>query len=343
MRWWPRTIRWKMLSGLVLLEALSIVLFALLLIRLQGRDVRRHTQERLASQATSVASQAEEALLLERSDWLALAVRMMGKAPSVSQVKITDPGGNVLFVSPGLVSQTFLDPEEKAQLSLIRSTIPRVFVFGKDRWEGVQSIYIGTRLRGYAWVESDREWDRDQLLVVVRGTLIFGIIWILTSTVLVWFISRSISRPLGILHAGTSALMTSQGSTENFPLPMTGDNEFGDLIEAFNRMVASIEEQRSGLNDTLSLLDSMLANAPIGLTFFDRRCRCVRVNHVFAELTNVAPSRHLGKTLPELLPEPTGKEIEDAVRRVFANEAPERELELECHRGGTRGVPGPGW
>ena len=40
MRWWPRTIRWKMLFGLVLLEALSIVLFALLLVRLQGRDVR---------------------------------------------------------------------------------------------------------------------------------------------------------------------------------------------------------------------------------------------------------------------------------------------------------------
>jgi PAS domain S-box-containing protein len=159
--------------------------------------------------------------------------------------------------------------------------------------------------------------------------LIFGIVWIFASTMLVWFISGSISRPLAVLHGGTSALMTSQGSTENFPLPMTGDNEFGDLIEAFNRMVASIEEQRSGLNDTLSLLDSMLANAPIGLSFFDRRCRCVRVNHVFAELTNVPPSRHLGKTLPELLPEPTGKELDDAVGRVFASEAPERELEID--------------
>ncbi len=336
MRWWPRTIRWKMLFGLVLLEALSIVLFALLLVRLQGRDVRRHTQERLASQANSVASQAEEAILLDRTDWLALAVRMMGKAPSVSQVKVTDPDGNVLFVSPGLAGRTFLDSEEKAQLSHMRSTVPRVFVFGKDRWEGVQSIYIGTRLRGFAWVESDREWDREQLLIVVRGTLIFGIVWILTSTALVWFISRSISRPLGILHAGTSALMTSQGSTESFPLPMTEDNEFGDLIEAFNRMVASIEEQRSGLNDTLSLLDSMLANAPIGLSFFDRRCRCVRVNHVFAELTAVPPSRHLGKTLPELLPEPTGKELEDAVGRVFANEAPERELEIDVTGGEPR-------
>ena len=52
MRLWPRTIRWKMLLGLVLLEALSIGLFALLLIQLQSRDLRRHAQERLASQVT---------------------------------------------------------------------------------------------------------------------------------------------------------------------------------------------------------------------------------------------------------------------------------------------------
>jgi len=35
--------------------------------------------------------------------------------------------------------------------------------------------------------------------------------------------------------------------------------------------VTSIDEQRAGLNDTLSLLDSMLENAPIGFAFFDRQ------------------------------------------------------------------------
>ena len=339
MRWWPRTIRWKMLLGLVLLEGLSIALFALLLIRLQERDLRRHTQQRLASQATSVAAQAQEAMLENRSDWMSLAVRMMGKAPSVAQAKVTDAAGSTLFVSPGLVSKTVLDPAEKAQLPLIRSYTPRVFMFGKDRWEGVQAIYIGTKLQGYAWVETDRVWDREQLLIVVRGTLIFGVIWILSSTLLVWLISRSMSKPLAILHAGTARLMMSPEGTEGFPLPTTADNEFGDLIEAFNRMVDSIEEQRSGLNDTLSLLDSMLANAPIGLAFFDRRCRCVRVNHVFAELTGVPLSRHLGKTLPELLPEPTGKQLEDAVGRVFASEGAEHEIELE----GVGGRPRRPW
>lgn len=288
MRWWPRTIRWKMLLGLVLLEAVSITLFAVLLIGLQERDLRRHAHERLASQANSVASQAQEAMLVNRREWLALAVRMMGKAPSVNQVKVTDVQGKVLYVFPGLTSKTFLDAAETAQIPLIRGTAARIFTFGKDRSEAVEPIYIGTHLQGFAWVESDRDWDREQLLIVVRGTLTFGLVWILVSTGLVWLVSRSISKPLAILHAGTSALMNSPENT--FPLEMTGDNEFGDLIEAFNRMVASIEEQRSGLNDTLSLLDSMLANAPIGLAFFDRRSRCVRVNHVFAELTEVPPT-----------------------------------------------------
>ena len=329
MRWWPHTIRWKMLLGLVLLEALSISMFALLLVRLQGRDLREHAKQRLANQATSVAAQAQEAMLENRSDWLATAVRMMGKAPSVEQAKVTDPAGCVLAVSPGLASRTVLDAVEKEQMPLIRGSASRVFSFGNDRWEGVAPIYFGTKLAGYAWVESDREWDREQILVVVRGTLIFGLAWIAASSSLAWFISRSISKPLAILHAGTAALMKSPEATEGFPLPVSGGDEFTDLIEAFNGMVASIDEQRSGLNDTLSLLDSMLANAPIGLAFFDRRSRCVRVNHVFARLTNVPLNRHLGKTLPELLAEPTGKQLEDAIGRVFANEAAEHEIEIE--------------
>ncbi len=105
-------------------------------------------------------------------------------------------------------------------------------------------------------------------------------------------------------------------------------------------MVASIDEQRSGLNDTLSLLDSMLANAPIGLAFFDRHCRFVRVNQVFAEMTGVPLSRHLGRTLPELLPQPVvAQELEDAVLRVFASGKSVRNLELN----GQGGKPKRAW
>jgi PAS domain S-box-containing protein len=103
-------------------------------------------------------------------------------------------------------------------------------------------------------------------------------------------------------------------------------------------MVASLAEQRSGLNDTLSLLDSMLANAPIGLAFFDRDSRFTRVNQVFADLTGVSPSRHLGRTLPELFPPHVAHQIETAVRRVFAEHESMRSFEL-TGQGGTKGRP----
>ena len=327
-RWWPRSIRWQMLAGLLLLEALSLALFAALLIHQQTHDVFERAQHRLAHQATSEALQAKEALLQERPQWVGLSVKMMGEAPSVAFAKVTDPVGNVIFVSAGEPEQYTLDASERAQIPLMTRDEPKVFNLGKDRWEGAKPIYTGSDLRGFAWVESDRNWDNEELASILRSTVLFGAVWIVASSLLVLLMARSISGPLATLHRGTRALMDSPEHGGNFPLPVSVHNEIGDLIETFNRMVASIAEQRAGLNDTLSLLDSMLANAPIGLAFFDRRCRFVRVNQVFAAMTGIPLSRHLGRTLPELLPSPVAEELEDTVLRVFAEEAPAHDLEL---------------
>jgi PAS domain S-box-containing protein len=211
-----------------------------------------------------------------------------------------------------------------------------VFAFGKRPLGGREAHLYRRDLRGFAWVRPIATGTMATELVL-RGTVIFGVIWIAASALLVLLLARSISRPLAILHrghAGADELAGGQGG--NFPLPVAVHNEIGDLIEAFNRMVASIAEQRAGLNDTLSLLDSMLANAPIGLAFFDRRCRFVRVNQVFADMTGVPLSRHLGRTLPELLPQPVAQELEDTVLRVFASEEPVRNLELDRCRAASR-------
>jgi PAS domain S-box-containing protein len=336
-----------MLAGLVLLEALSIGLFAVILIRQQAQEVWAHAQHRLAHQATSVALQATEALKQQRPGWVGLSVKMMGEAPSVAFAKVTDPAGNVLFMSDDaggattghIPGEATLDPVELAQIPLMRPGEPRVFSLGSDRWEGVKAIYTDGTLRGFAWVETDRTWDHEQMATFLGGTAIFGAVWMVASALLVLLMARSISRPLQVLHRGTRALMDSPEGGGNFPLPVTVHNEIGELIEAFNRMVASIDEQRLGLNDTLSLLDSMLANAPIGLAFFDRRCRFVRVNQVFAAMTGVPLSRHLGRTLPELLPAPVAEELEDTVLRVFAEETPARDLELN----GKGGNPSRPW
>jgi PAS domain S-box-containing protein len=274
----------------------------------------------------------------ERPGWIGLSARMMADTPSVANAKITDPYGNVLFVGEGDPDRIKLNATELAQIpQKFGSNSSRVFSMGSERLEGVGPIYTGNDLRGFVFVENDPSWDYQQLNTIFGGTVIFGIIWIVASVILVLLVSRAISRPLAVLHRGTRALMTAPESGGNFPLPVSVHNEFGDLIEAFNRMVASIQEQRSGLNDTLSLLDSMLANAPIGLAFFDRRCRFVRVNQVFSGMTGMPLSRHLGRTLPELLPQPVAQELEDAVQRVFLDGEPVRDIELSGQGGALDG------
>jgi PAS domain S-box-containing protein len=317
-----------MLAGLVLLEALSIMLFAALLIHQQAQEVHQRMLQGLAHQVTLMSLDATEALLQNRPGWVGLSVKMVGESPSVALAKVTDPAGVVLFVSTGEPDHISLNRVERAQIPLMTTDAPRVFDLGGGRWECVKPIYTGRDLRGFAWVERERAWDDEALKAILRDAVIFGVIWIVASALLVLLMARSISGPLAILHRGTRALMSSPETGGSFPLPVTVQNEIGDLIEAFNRMVASIAEQRSGLNDTLSLLDSMLANAPIGLAFFDRHCRFMRVNHVFAEMTGVPLSRHLGRTLPELLPQPVAQVLENTVLRVFAEEAPVGNLEL---------------
>src|SRR5271165_1200722 len=125
MRWWPRSIRWQMVAGLVLLEALSIGLFTALLIRQQAHEVHEHMLHRLAHQATSMALQSAEALQQQRTGWVGLSVKMMGEAPSVAFAKVTDPAGNVLFISQGEPEQMALDPVERAQIPLLANGEPR--------------------------------------------------------------------------------------------------------------------------------------------------------------------------------------------------------------------------
>ncbi|MGA3035385.1 MAG: ATP-binding protein [Terracidiphilus sp.] len=328
MRWWPQSIRSQMLAGLLLLELLSIGLFDVVLTLQQRQRVYVRAQYWLTFETTALATQVAEALEEQRLAWADTTVQTTGKAPNIALARVTDQAGKVLFVSKGETNQSALEAAELAQIPLVTRNNVRTFTLPGNRWEGVRAIYTGDQLRGFVWVEFDNSAARDQQAAIQRDTLVFAIIWVAASVLLALLTWRSIARPLAVLHQGATALMTSPEGGRQFPLLVTVHNEIGDLIETFNRMVASLDEQQTGLNDTLSLLDSMLANAPIGLAFVDSNERFVRVNQVFADLTGFAVSHHLGRTLAELLPKPAAEGISAAVQRVFSSEGPVRNLEL---------------
>jgi PAS domain S-box-containing protein len=327
-RWWPRSIRWQMLASLLLLEILSIGLFAALLTRQQQSRVYVRAQFWLAYESEALSSQIAEALEKQSPGLIDITVRTVGKAPNIALAKVTDPVGTVLYLSKGDADQTALGPDERAEIPAAKRDGNLVFTLPGNRWEGVSAIVTDGQVRGYAWVEFDKSAAAEQLAAIQRDTLVFGVIWVVASTLLVLLMGSTITQPLALLHQGATTLMNAPEDSSRFPLPVRVHNEVGDLIDTFNRMVASLAEQRAGLNDTLSLLDSMLANAPIGLAFVDRNGRVVRVNRIFADLTGTAVSRHLGRTLTDLLPNDAAAEIEGAVRRVFSSGEAVHNLEL---------------
>ena len=70
------------------------------------------------------------------------------------------------------------------------------------------------------------------------------------------------------------------------------------------------------VNESYALLDTLLVSAPVGIGFWDRQLRFVRLNDALAELNALPVEDHIGKTLQEVIPE-IAPGLEPLYRRVL--------------------------
>jgi PAS domain-containing protein len=87
---------------------------------------------------------------------------------------------------------------------------------------------------------------------------------------------------------------------------------------------------------TSALLDALYGSAPVGLGFWDRELRYVRVNEALARINDRAAEDHVGRTLAEVVPQ-LAHVLEPIVRRVLERGEPVVALEMT---GGTPADPG---
>ena len=96
------------------------------------------------------------------------------------------------------------------------------------------------------------------------------------------------------------------------------------------------EESRRQAQESLAVLDSVFATAPIGLAFMDTSFRYVRVNEALARTNGVPAEEHYGRTLRDVLGD-LADEIEPYHRRVIESGEPILDLNVI---GETAGAPG---
>jgi signal transduction histidine kinase len=323
----PRTIRGQLMSGFILFEILVLAVVSIALVREQRKEMQTRTDRRLEYQASLLAIQSSAAMTDNHYGTLDRVVASMRGAPSIHAVQITDLQGRTLFSSdPGTKGKLALSPRERTYLRELGK--PILFSLDDKTREAVAPVRVDGTMKALVWIYPDDTADRLQLRKLLIITMLSAFFGVVGCTFFASLMARSIAKPIGVLMDATRRLIRDPEDTASFPLPVTTSNEAADLTTAFNLMVASIEEQRAGLSDTLALLDSMLANAPIGFAFFDRRLRFVRVNQFMANMNDLPVGRYLGRTVDEVFSGHAATLVSESVQAVFANGLAVQNLEL---------------
>jgi PAS domain S-box-containing protein len=90
---------------------------------------------------------------------------------------------------------------------------------------------------------------------------------------------------------------------------------------------AALREARRQQAELLALLETSLANAPIGFAFFDHEHRYIRINETLARLNGIPIEAHLGHKLSDLFPL-IAPQIDPLIDQVFTTPRPIENLEI---------------
>jgi PAS domain S-box-containing protein len=112
------------------------------------------------------------------------------------------------------------------------------------------------------------------------------------------------------------------------------------LIGSVQDVTALVAAQRETA-ESLTLVETLQAAAPVGFAFVDRDMRIVRINEAMAVAGGRSPEEHIGKTVAEMAPD-SWAQLEPVFRRVLATGEPVMNLEVAREPGG-QGDPGPGY
>jgi signal transduction histidine kinase/HAMP domain-containing protein len=325
----PKTFFGQLVLGTVLVQTLFLGLFTWYITVNTRQSSQERSRERTFQQLDRLAEACANHLAHNDTVSTQEVLNLSRISTTVDIARLTDLAGHTLAVSDNGQSRQ-LYPSELSALPTATHQ-QQIFKIDNGQLEAVGPIVVQGKPVALLWLEPNRAASLNTLSIVLRICVSYGGFALLANLLPIFLIVRTMTRPLQNLREATHRIIRDPASKAGFPLPVTTTNEAGELTASFNAMVQELTTQRSGLLETLALLDSMLGNAPIGFAFFDRDLRYMRINDFLAHSHGVSVADHDGRRVPDFYPAEFAREKERCIEQVFATGEPIRDIELSGH------------
>ena len=315
----------QLVLGTVLVQTLTLGIFITYIVISQRNQAQGRTNARIAGQLHRLSVASARQLAHGDNSGLQDVLELAEIAPTIQATRLTDLEGKTLAVSDAGRNRG-LDADELKVLPT--ATMQQIFKIRNGQPEAVTPVLRDGKPIALVWLEPNPSISFSTANTVARIALSYGAFALLANLLPIFLLTQAMTRPLRRLSDATQSIVHKVGTDEVFPLPVTTANEAGVLTVNFNTMVRELEEQRSGLLETLALLDSMLGNAPIGFAFFDGDSRFVRLNGFFAEMSGHPPSAHIGVPVTNIHVGGFGERLQACVAEVFQTGKAIRDVEI---------------
>ena len=317
MRFAPRTILGQFITGSVLVQVVVFGTFLVVGVRREFRQNEMRDLQRLAKQTRTIVDVLDEPITTGNEDMLDHILRAVPISVSIAGVRITDPAGHTMRSNGQGLSRELNDSERQALAGIVQQPGYHLLQTSDGHHEGAQAVVSSGDIQAIVWVAPDESVTRQFSILDLENLSTYAAFALLGNLILVWLLSDTLARPLRQLRRATLQVQNDPNDLSAFPLPAEVHNEAGELQASFNAMVNEIAQQRRGVQETLSLLDSMLEGAPIGFAFFDREFRYVRLNRNLAVMHGVPMEDHVGRSYREMLEPGVPQHIADTLEQML--------------------------
>ncbi|HUR57390.1 MAG TPA: ATP-binding protein [Opitutaceae bacterium] len=168
------------------------------------------------------------------------------------------PAAEILVVAGGQVAASTLNERDRTQPALTelaqRAARPNeeITVHGERFVPATGNVGTGTLGPGLRYVFLASAEERLKALAQTRATLFaLSAAGILVSVAVVWFFVRRVTRPLVELRGSAEAVGRGDFSHR---VQRVSNDEFGELAQAFNQMIASLQSSRAELERAMQQL-----------------------------------------------------------------------------------------